>query len=954
MEENVLILCVLCKRPIDNCCKSQLWENDAYKICKACADSSCGISYNEGVILIEKAFQNFTQKSIEEVISSSLLMSISSGQLYSYRHNIYKASGKAKRNLKDEDLMYLLPEDKKNYFFCALSKSFNNHTSNDYTFKVLLPEAILYLFAKVQRISRIKAEVLLSSYSLQRNNELLNKISDEDNDFILETNITLEKEKVSNDLVESSLNSVNVETESITNQPAIGIDKGTVIDTTKTCSSVVPLFKKVVKSRNKVKCPVCGKFIFHLKRHLITKHKWDEVKAKSARLNFGLNAKRKVLTTTKKKAKSKIYKRKICPMLHCTKELLRLGNHLRQFHKLVNFNLTKNVSVLENFESESDEKSNSSSDFSDNPSLECHFDKEIFVQGENFLEVNSSSDEDWLASEYVQSRFLKKDGSENSSFSKSHSLSEFSDNEDEDDTFYMTSSIEDSLMQNFVEWLVISSGGRKPKRSAVKHKGIIMGIVRHKDNKDINYVNLSKESFLNSWMTELDKKGKKPGTIKTYLGSIKHFLDFCLTTDRTDIIGHKEHSKIVTLILQWGKSLQKSIKENQYDKDIIDFNNFPTAEEIVILDNSDIVKDATNVLKSSNTSFFKVNKTSFCLVRDYLITCIVFDNASRPGAICNMTLNEFSVAFENTDGFVVSVKKHKTSYKGPAHIALSKTLYLHVQKYITFLRNTLDGVSTSQDSYVFVSWHGGAISSSMLTTQFSNFWKKATGKITKMTPTIVRKFITTTVHENHSELKQNTANLLCHSLKTAEQAYALFDNRKKAGETSKKLHDVQRMLKQESSFNSMFMYEISRGNITLEDVKVKFKEHPTLGDASCSKSIKKVLDSVRYIKKKNKLYDNDKEYNVNDESDENPSDLSLNSSAINKLREHKEFSPTDLNLVFLHLAKFIKSNEPLIKKEILHYLQTVPECKVLLEKFGVSSLIVKIRTERKKVIAGSQ
>ncbi|XP_065679271.1 uncharacterized protein LOC124814721 [Hydra vulgaris] len=80
--------------------------------------------------------------------------------------------------------MYLLPEDKKDYFFCALSKSFNNHTSNDYTFKVLLPEAILYLFAKVQRISRIKAEVLLSSYSLQRNNELLNKISDEDNDFI--------------------------------------------------------------------------------------------------------------------------------------------------------------------------------------------------------------------------------------------------------------------------------------------------------------------------------------------------------------------------------------------------------------------------------------------------------------------------------------------------------------------------------------------------------------------------------------------------------------------------------------------------------------------------------------------------------------------------------------------------------------------------------------------------
>ncbi|XP_065669926.1 uncharacterized protein LOC136088862 isoform X1 [Hydra vulgaris] len=122
-------------------------------------------------------------------------MAIYSGQLYSYRHNSYYAAGKAKKNLIDQDLMYLLSEDKKDNLYGALSKSFKSLKSCGYTFKVLLPEAILYLFAKVEGISRIKAEVLLSSYSLQRTTELLNELSDNENVF-LETSIPFKKREV--------------------------------------------------------------------------------------------------------------------------------------------------------------------------------------------------------------------------------------------------------------------------------------------------------------------------------------------------------------------------------------------------------------------------------------------------------------------------------------------------------------------------------------------------------------------------------------------------------------------------------------------------------------------------------------------------------------------------------------------------------------------------------------
>ena len=42
----------------------------------------------------------------------------------------------------------------------------------------------------------------------------------------------------------------------------------------------------------------------------------------------------------------------------------------------------------------------------------------------------------------------------------------------------------------------------------------------------------------------------------------------------------------------------------------------------------------------------------------------MFDNASRPGDLSNMTLKEFERAIFRNNGHVISVKKHKAGYKG--------------------------------------------------------------------------------------------------------------------------------------------------------------------------------------------------------------------------------------------------------------------------------------------------
>ncbi|XP_047126197.1 uncharacterized protein LOC124807812 [Hydra vulgaris] len=106
----------------------------------------------------------------------------------------------------DQDLMHLLSNDQKDYIFLALREFSDNLKHSDFTFKVLVPEAILYLFAELEGISRNKAEVLLSSYSSQRTNELVNKLPDEDDAFSADKNLVAGSKELLNGSADFSEN----------------------------------------------------------------------------------------------------------------------------------------------------------------------------------------------------------------------------------------------------------------------------------------------------------------------------------------------------------------------------------------------------------------------------------------------------------------------------------------------------------------------------------------------------------------------------------------------------------------------------------------------------------------------------------------------------------------------------------------------------------------------------
>ncbi|XP_065684495.1 uncharacterized protein LOC124808052 [Hydra vulgaris] len=88
--------CVLCKKVIDSKCHGGT-IGDENIICKACANVP--INPNEIDDMVVSVFRKFSSESLKEIASSQLLKSIFSGQLYSYRHNIYKAGGSEKSKL---------------------------------------------------------------------------------------------------------------------------------------------------------------------------------------------------------------------------------------------------------------------------------------------------------------------------------------------------------------------------------------------------------------------------------------------------------------------------------------------------------------------------------------------------------------------------------------------------------------------------------------------------------------------------------------------------------------------------------------------------------------------------------------------------------------------------------------------------------------------------------------
>ena len=152
--------------------------------------------------------------------------------------------------------------------------------------------------------------------------------------------------------------------------------------------------------------------------------------------------------------------------------------------------------------------------------------------------------------------------------------------------------------------------------------------------------------------------------------------------------------------------------------------------------------------------------SQFTLVRDFIITELVINNAQRSGVPASITLQDFMNA-KRVDGeagsnFMVAVTHHKTSsVYGPANICLSNSLYNWTRIYLDEVRSQVRGASEDGAAKLFITWNGADMTSSQVTTAMKSVWRKA-GMEGNVSGTLVRKSAVSIVDDRHKDFAAET------------------------------------------------------------------------------------------------------------------------------------------------------------------------------------------------------
>lgn len=721
---------------------------------------------------------------------------------------------------------------------------------------------------------------------------------------------------------------------------------------------------------------------------------------------------RSILPSAVRKSKPRLYQRRCCPYQGCSKVVSRLDNHLRQTHRIKDNVVFKKLMVTSYCEM-SDVPIEPVSDSSSTEDeirefknfLRSHGLKEIRSK----LNRGSSDDEedpDWLTvtaitinqkREEIKNGALSSFGNEVNSppieADKNGTSEELNnklpeqienvstslngvtekelqedgcescdsgDDEDEELSIVMTPKKVDSLIGKFESWMMSVDGCHTNNRSAGQRSRQVLLILKAISPDEFN-VNLlfDRTSLRKDWLNSFTIN-RKPGNARTYLNSqIAKSTEDC--------------HKICTIIQNWSASFKDKVNVRKFEKQVDDLNKLLSPEELLQFDNSDLLQECQSLLKFHKASPKLPLLKTFTSCRDFILTSLTLSNATRPGALQNMTLGEFHHAKLEDNVCMVYVMKHKTaSTSGPVVLAFSTSLYNDCRVYIDKIRNKIPGVGVEPSDLVFISWSGRQMTSSMIGDQFNAFFQRATTKNLlernkrKLTATLVRKSFVSTVHSSVPGLKRDLSNMMCHSEDTAAKSYFLQEKTKNVAQTFKRMHSAMR-----SSSSSMSSEEIERKiteifkDVLSSDATITLSSVREKNDLSVNIPLTEyqIRDKLRYIVENQKLSRRGNQ-TLNNEKDVLPPTDELGPPEDSDSSAHDDHSKYEFSAECRSRTLYLPKEEIAIRKafkEIIRHptsfvrrsaveriLKNDRNLKEIYEKHGLQKILVKVRTERRK------
>ncbi|KAJ8334051.1 hypothetical protein SKAU_G00413700 [Synaphobranchus kaupii] len=343
----------------------------------------------------------------------------------------------------------------------------------------------------------------------------------------------------------------------------------------------------------------------------------------------------------------------------------------------------------------------------------------------------------------------------------------------------------ENLKQNSVSfegWLQSVDGGMKSTKSARQHRTQVQTVVSVIDpQKLLPNSLLNKVKFREDFLTQYTANKKfLPGTIKSYLCSVRHYLHFQIYSGSPL---EKELRDMIDTVGRWVASYRKEGNKRALEKGDRDMSKLITPEMVKTFKESKATKEAVTVLHSLKA---QVSQTEFVLVRDMIMTSVLLTNANRSGVLANMLLDQVQNIWRMEGVAIISVTEHKTaSYLGPAKVVLSEEVYGWLCKYIT-VRAQVERGDTVE---VFVSWTGQKMESSQICKAVQSSWRKA-GLDGEITSTLMRKSAVSKIHETHPAMKSQLSDLMCHRVETATKSYRLVERERTSVAAAEVLRDL--------------------------------------------------------------------------------------------------------------------------------------------------------------------
>ena len=656
------------------------------------------------------------------------------------------------------------------------------------------------------------------------------------------------------------------------------------------------------KRRCKHKCPYpnCQSSVVHLPRHMRVCHKWSPRKSRSVLNSFNL---RKEKSKDSRKTK-RSYKSVLCPVSGCNSVVKRIHNHLTSVHKMKtkskSYKKNLTLAIPHNIDPVSSSESFDSNELSDSSVSSSEEYKP--AQKKNKKETHIKNLGNWYETVYGNSEKDSEDSKEESprqSISEGYNDSQFSpadqclvsneeqcsDIDEDEDVNGLSTPAPDfatelrKVFDKFETWLRGADGGRKGDRSATQCRRQVELIVSYIDSSSQNLAGiLNRNSLRDEWLNKFEKE-KKPGTVKSYLGSLNQFYAF-LKCENVDVGSSVEQiENLSQQVKLWTSSFRKKSSDRFWEKRMDDMSSMRTPEQVRAFDTSEVAREAIRLLGEYQDKCDDEEpiQHEYTIVRDYLLTSLCINNGSRSGTLANMTLKEFEQARKDEDCIIVFVKDHKTFTKhGPVNVVFNATLYQYTQIFVAKFRNQLNGVNVSGESALFLTVSGKKLTSSQVGSQIGSCWGKVFGRETSSGgATAFRKAAVSAVHEQREEMRSDLADLMAHKQSTADRYYLLKNKGKSAVRTSKELAKIMRHGTDQSSTNNakennesaslttsekqtssgrhkwtsaqvaelkcVFSSHIVAQSITTEDVRKSVLEAPTLKGIP----VKKIVDKVR-------------------------------------------------------------------------------------------------------------